>query len=436
MRKYLFALLLIAQSAFSATPTISSASLSGSTLTISGSNFDTKTTAAPHFFEPMTSVSDGVSQSSLGFYDNNNNETKGAFAIVSGDGVGVGAKSLFKTIAGSGLADNGGWFPHLGVTLPANTTQAYASFDIKIRPTLGTNPDITKGSLQLKGPRAGVYFGAGSDNQDNYNAQPHLASTLFIKPNGAWSSGGDSNGNTSYAYAEQPPSPDIDGDIGSGHVGTAALYPDNWSTWDGWNHWEVYFKFNTAGSSDGEITYWVNGKQIQSYTAVNARSSSSQYLQYMTIWPGFAFMHGIDWDFFVSRVYIDTTQARVRLGNASTLSACTNLFIVPSSSWASGSITANTAAKPSGYDWVYVTNSTGETNVSGFAYSAGGDATASPASVTLTAAANDPTYAVSSSITPSNVVSILSVSNASASNGSSSAQQKLRRRGFRNGFGF
>jgi hypothetical protein len=79
------------------------------------------------------------------------------------------------------------------------------------------------------------------------------------------------------------------------------------------------------------------------------------------------FLRNKNFEIRVSRISIDTTRARVFLGNAATLSACTGRYIVKPSAWASGSITATHAANaPTGYQWVYVANSAGEINTSGF----------------------------------------------------------------------
>jgi hypothetical protein len=60
-------------------------------------------------------------------------------------------------------------------------------------------------------------------------------------------------------------------------------------------------------------------------------------------------------DIRVDDVYVDTTRARVELGNAVTFDSCTRREIQPCTAWASGAITINlNTCGMSGTNYLYV----------------------------------------------------------------------------------
>jgi hypothetical protein len=67
-------------------------------------------------------------------------------------------------------------------------------------------------------------------------------------------------------------------------------------------------------------------------------------------------------DIHLDNVYVDSTRARVEIGNAATWAACTRREVQPSTAWASGAITATYqkgALSSGANNWVYVINAAG-----------------------------------------------------------------------------
>jgi len=349
-------LLGVALTSSAAAPTISSAALSNDTLTLSGSNFGSKSTAAPFYFQDFSGLADGANSAAAGLqWTSDTQSNPNTSRVISSDGIGGKALSMTKTASSTDGQD--GFSPYLSVTLPANTQGVMVSFWIKF---IKTTSGLPSAMYQWKGPRAGIFGTTPSDPTTNYQANPKLSSQTYVRPDGLWPAFPltDSGGFATGLWTDAPL---VLNDIYS-HAN-----PSSFNFYSTWIQRDTWLKFNDVGQANGEVNETINGDVIQNLTNLANRTSSGQWLNHVQVFPGLQFLRNKNFEIRVSRISIDTTRARVFLGNAATLSACTGRYIVKPSAWASGSITATHAANaPTGYQWVYVANSAGEINTSGF----------------------------------------------------------------------
>jgi hypothetical protein len=80
-------------------------------------------------------------------------------------------------------------------------------------------------------------------------------------------------------------------------------------------------------------------------------------------------------NWYWSELYVDVTQARVELGNASTFSSCTHKEIQIPTAWSSGSLSfsANVGTfSPGSNVYLYVVDSNGSVNSNGYPLVVGG----------------------------------------------------------------
>jgi hypothetical protein len=140
------------------------------------------------------------------------------------------------------------------------------------------------------------------------------------------------------------------------------------------NQWvfaEVYYKYNDVGQTNGLFYTALNGAVWQNRTAVQVRANAGEYIGFVQPIPSMDLEpNPAEYDYAMSRVYIDVgpqSVARVYLSDSSTAAGVKKKFILPASAWAADSVTVTDAASiPSGYQYVYVTNVSGETNSAGF----------------------------------------------------------------------
>lgn len=340
--------------ASAAVPAITAATLRDGKLMIAGSNFGDKQTPGPYRFWTFASDADGTSSTAAGFDFYNSGES--IATVVSGDG--VGGKALKFTAKGVGLASDAGKFPMIGETLPQGTMGVLCSVWFKLH---RQGPTVSGGTLQWKGPRTGVYSSNPSSPEQNYAASPHLSASVFTAPDFVWASGVNSSGFNSYIDYEFP------------GAGSAAFNsPDPGLALDKWFHWEVWYKFNDLGAANGEMIHTLNGKEIARLSNLRNRTASEQSLQHIIVLTGLAFLQNRDWDIYMSRVYLDTTKSHVFVCDSESLTGCSGRFVLPPTAWNMGSIEiSDVTGVPAGYKWLYVSNSAGETNATGFPLAAG-----------------------------------------------------------------
>ncbi len=114
-----------------------------------------------------------------------------------------------------------------------------------------------------------------------------------------------------------------------------------------WQHYQVLLKASSsAGSADGVVKQYVNGKLVSDHSGVVTRSSTSQWSQIRIghYWasdgvPECGANGGAD--IYLDNVYVDTTWAHVELGNASTYAGSTVREIQVPTSWSSTQVSFN-----------------------------------------------------------------------------------------------
>lgn len=141
-----------------------------------------------------------------------------------------------------------------------------------------------------------------------------------------------------------------------------------------WNRLEVYYKYSDpAGTANGALQTWVNLGQNANYTDVVTRANDS--VSGARVIDNFLLpfmadrLQNVHLRMYVDDVYVDTTQARVEIGNAPTWDTCTQREIQIPSFWSTTAIniTVNRGMIPTGSQvYLYVVDSNGNHNTSGY----------------------------------------------------------------------
>lgn len=350
MRKFISGLLAILgfSDLYAAPPVISSASLRSGIIQVSGSNFGAKSAAAPFKFQPFTATSQGQAYAQVGFdFVGGNNSGAAHNYCDMTDGVGGG--SWLHLTPGGGEES----FSHFGHLLPGNTEAIYASYWVRLHRLTSATGGRTG---QFKAMRSGLR--TGSDPVANmYYVDPKYEFSCYIDVTNLSALTGPNSGSHNAA-----------GDIQQYYPENAYDVPLISNTWV---FCEIYYRLNSLGQADGIQQVRFNGTQNVDLRDRQPRTSASEYLGYIQYNPGLA--NDFDqsaWEVRFSRIYLDTTRARVFLGDAATLVGCQGRFLLSPTSWNDTSVAAGSATNiPAGYNWVYVSNRDGEINVNGYALS-------------------------------------------------------------------
>jgi len=162
-------------------------------------------------------------------------------------------------------------------------------------------------------------------------------------------------------------------DNGDGYVSVA----EDYITSDTWHRVEMYFVASSEpGEADGEWAFWLDSSQIvdeQDYVTIE----TTAFREFVRTFILPFFCTHVDANdnpeggphrIYYDDVYVDSTQARVEIGDASTWSACTHREIQIPSAWSSNSITAtvNRGSMSNGTAYLYVVDADGNTNSSGY----------------------------------------------------------------------
>jgi hypothetical protein len=153
-----------------------------------------------------------------------------------------------------------------------------------------------------------------------------------------------------------------------------------------------------TSSTNGIIRYWINGEDVFDYSSTNPNPAFAALDHWTDRYTAGARTFGFggytrnyntnNWWYFAD-IYFDTTWARVMLGNASTYAACTIREPQIPSSWGTTSITVEVnqgALDEEDTAYLYVVKSDGTYNSTGYAVTfgeGGGEDTTAP-SVTFT----------------------------------------------------
>lgn len=328
-----------------AVPAISKATLSNGSLKIGGSNFGGKAVAAPHKFQPFIGTTQGQTYSQAGFdFVAGNNSAAARNYVDMTDGMGGGS---WLHITPGGGAES---FSHFGHLLPEKSNAVYASYWVRMR---RLTPATGGRTGQFKAMRSGIR--TGSDPIANmYYVNPKYEFSCFVDVMNFSALTGPNAGSRNAAGAIQEFYPERAYDV--------PLINDSWI------FCEVYYRLNTVGQADGIQQIRFNGTQNVDVRDRQPRTAASEFLGYMQYSPGLSndFAQS-SWEVRFSRIYLDTTRARVFLGNAATLAACKGRFLLAPTSWNDTAVSVGAATNiPAGYNWAYVSNHNGEINATGY----------------------------------------------------------------------
>lgn len=141
-----------------------------------------------------------------------------------------------------------------------------------------------------------------------------------------------------------------------------------------WNRLEVYYKYSDpAGAANGALQTWVNLGLNANYTAVVTRANDS--VSGTRVIDNFLLpfmadrLQNVHLRLYVDDVYVDTTQARVEIGNSPTWDDCTQREIQIPSSWSATSITVTInrgSSSPGSQVYLYVVDADGNHNSDGY----------------------------------------------------------------------
>lgn len=159
-----------------------------------------------------------------------------------------------------------------------------------------------------------------------------------------------------------------------------------------WQHYQVLLKASSSpGSADGVVKQYINGQLVSNHSGVVTRTGSAHWSE-IRIGHYWA-MDGVSEcgsnggaNIFLDNVYIDNNWAHVEIGNASTYAASTQREVQIPTAWSANSITINVNAgtfASGSTAYLYVVDSNGNVNSNGVAVKIGsGTVSKTPAAPT------------------------------------------------------
>lgn len=341
--------LLSCSGALLAAPTISKVSgnaAKDAEITVSGSGFGTKATAAPKVWDTVDNQKSYLDA--------------GSITSLVGDAVPVGSNYLYRI--------NSYNDPNSVVFSSTNLRHPFEK--LNYRTTNYTGYMQWPNALGGESPPSGqtdLYVSFWIRPDSNLETSDH--SSKFMR---VWDDAGGTG--TRISWTQQQ----LTAVNSQGYDGTS------WSGWGGqsgqWNRLELY-----VSTSGKVIKAWTNGKLLHNITNFQKDSSySSRGLNVARVgWdPGGNTPPKVNSNF--GDIYIDTTQARVEACNQPSWSQCSKREVQPASSWSGSSITFK--LMPGQLDlskpvYIYVVDSSGAVNSTGVALGAAGEIV--PAAPTL-----------------------------------------------------
>ncbi|RPI62696.1 MAG: hypothetical protein EHM48_03680, partial [Planctomycetaceae bacterium] len=303
----------------------------GQSLTISGSNFGTKTTAAPYKYDNFESGT--VGQGVTGWY--------------------IGGEVVYSDaqVRTAGNADQ----------------SVYLNFNTGYNSTIGlTNLDLGHGDqVYLSG---WFYHTVGGAESRNYKLLAYRGGDPGALDNPQMRVDMYPNTDTGHAYI-------------AASDGSSIANADDWSVGGdlhvgAWHRLEVYVDLGQAGQNNGVYNGWLDGEEWWSITGVNFDVSLGTF---NNIYFSHFFAKDVGtptptMDHYWDELYVDTTRSRVEIGNASTWAACTHREVQTPTAWSSTSITVDTnmGSFTDGTAYLYVVDANGNVNSNGYAMSVSG----------------------------------------------------------------
>lgn len=170
--------------------------------------------------------------------------------------------------------------------------------------------------------------------------------------------------------------------VAAGNVGWfEGNYKQNWSKGT-WHLFQFEYKDSDVGQNNGVIRMWRDGQLVLEKTNLLTRENYSAYKRPFIV--GFYNSWGDastdDNHFYIDDAYIDTSWARVEIGNAPTYGACSHREVQLPTSWSTGqvSVTVNQGSFNSGDQaYVFVVNSSGQASA-GYPVTIAGAAVSGP----------------------------------------------------------
>lgn len=306
----------------------------GSTLTVTGSGFGTKPIPTPYFFSDFESASLGQTALQAGLDDEGTDGL--GLPIVRNDKALSGKQSLRMDYP----LNKDSMFPRIGKG-GLNSNEVYVSVWTYWTHTAGSggSPFI------FKMVRGGA--------NPSYSGVPRFYET--IRPSLAGAVMGTDRGS-----------------VNSSNVTTWSDNVNAGQNANGWHRSEYYFKLSDAGVANGQFQTWVDGVLNANVSNTMSRlSGTSSNINYvMSPFDGID-SYGMSnaYQVWADDFYVDTTRARVEIGDASTLSACKIRNILPPQTWSANqiSVKANVSMFPSGSRaFIYVFDSNGNVNSTGY----------------------------------------------------------------------
>lgn len=357
--QWIIPILLLLSGVASAAPTVSSVSGTvshGQSITISGSSFGTKTTAGP------------------ALYDNFDNGSAGN-TICNGSGSGV-APQIYQGVLSSysqWVMDGGGEYS--GQSIVYNATDPIRTGSLHGRTSIGSSACW---GTNFYVPLSSWFTSTGSELYVSFLLRYTMSSytprqfKAFIGYDSSWNDmwymstafGSSCEGSTSWRlHVTQTSSEDYF------DVGGNSIYGE-------WVRVESYIKQSGADTSDGIWKGYLHRPTLSTptieaheNTGIKLRTSSTNTSKLTLGAAYYSMCNGTQTATFdVDEIYIDSTPARVEIGNASTWGACTRRVLQVPTSWSSSSITATVnqggfANGATGY--VYVVATDGSVNTTG-----------------------------------------------------------------------
>lgn len=338
-------------------PTITNVSgsiVDGQSVTISGSGFGIKATAKPLVFDTFDSGTNGtdiVGRPPVMTALNAGNWTW------EGTAAGGSATPKYSTSnqrpgsSASALADMDGVQWNNSLSIVTQQPEYFASWWVYY--------DHYAGSVS-RNTKPWVMYGSS-------NEEPHAYS--------GWGDLSDSSLRSSIA------------DSGYSDPNTAYGSPQTPNFYGKWIKFELYLKQSSPGVANGTYKVWITEPGQPTYLSLNRDSVQTRGIN--AVWQQFTFVGAYcdsdpsnrKYRIYADDFYYDNTRARVELGNAATYAATTIREVQPANAWSalSATIAVHKGSFTSGQTaYLYVVDSTGAVNASGYPVTVGGTTDTTP----------------------------------------------------------
>lgn len=315
---------------------VSGAVSQGGTITIVGNGFGANPSPAPIYYSNFESYPVGTPAVDTGLSDLNGN--LGSLEPYVDDTHSVsGTKALRVNYP----LNHNGAFPEVGLG-KLNLTEVYVSAWIYWEHTAGSGGGVLPIFKLVRAEANPVYHG-----------YPGFYDTIRPNEDGA------------IVATDQ-------GAISATRVVTYADARNAEPTAGAWHKISYYFQLSTPGVANGVFESWVDGVRNADITNDMLLPAGSTAAINNVISPidGMSnYGYSNSYSLWVDDFYVAATQARVELGDASTLPACKVRYVQPASSWSDGSISATVETNtfpPGTTAYLYVFDADGNVNSQGY----------------------------------------------------------------------